>query len=282
MREYEVTAQFGWQIRRALAEDIGTGDVTTRRVVQADQEGHAHVVAKADGVLCGMPVVQCVFHCLDPRLRIECLKRDGKKVRSGEVVAIIRGRVRSILSGERVALNFLQRLSGIATQTARFVAAVRGSRAKIYDTRKTTPLWRGLEKYAVRTGGGCNHRMGLFDMILIKDNHIDAVGGVRPAIARARARKSPDVCIGVEARTIEEVREAVSSHVDLILLDNMSVRQIRQALKIGKGQVEIEVSGGISLARAKKMASLGVSRLSIGSLTHSAPALDFSLKYIKA
>ena len=282
MRERDVAARFGWQIRRALAEDIGKGDVTSLGLVKANQQGRAHIVAKADGVLCGMPVVQCVFHCLEPRLRIECLKRDGEQVRRGEVVARIRGRVHPILSGERVALNFLQHLSGIATQTARFVAAVRGSNTKIYDTRKTTPLWRGLEKYAVRTGGGYNHRMGLFDMILIKDNHIDAVGGIGPAVARVRARKKRGLRIGVEARTLEEVREAVASHADLILLDNMPIHQIRQALRIGKGQTEIEVSGGINIARAKKMASLGVSRISIGSLTHSAPALDFSLEYIKA
>ncbi len=280
MRERDVAARFGWQIRRALAEDIGKGDVTSLRLVKANQQGRAHIVAKADGVLCGMPVVQCVFHCLDPRLRIECLGRDGRQVRRGEVVARIRGRVRPILSGERVALNFLQHLSGIATQTAQFVAAVRGSNTKIYDTRKTTPLWRGLEKYAVRTGGGHNHRMGLFDMILIKDNHIDAVGGIGPAVARARKKRGRR--IGVEARTLEEVREAVTSQADLILLDNMPIHRIRQALRIGKGKTEIEVSGGINIARAKKMASLGVSRLSIGALTHSAPALDFSLEYIKA
>jgi len=280
MRERDVAARFGWQIRRALAEDIGKGDVTSLRLVKANQQGRAHIVAKADGVLCGMPVVQCVFHCLDPRLRIECLGRDGKQVRRGEVVARLRGRVRPILSGERVALNFLQHLSGIATQTARFVAAMRGSNTKIYDTRKTTPLWRGLEKYAVRTGGGYNHRMGLFDMILIKDNHIDAVGGIGPAVARARKKRG--LRIGVEARTLEEVREAVTSQADLILLDNMPIHRIRQALRIGKGKTEIEVSGGINIARAKKMASLRVSRLSIGALTHSAPALDFSLEYIKA
>lgn len=280
MRERDVAARFGWQIRRALAEDIGKGDVTSLRLVKANQQGRAHIVARADGVLCGMPVVQCVFHCLDPRLRIECLGRDGKQVRRGEVVARIRGRVRPILSGERVALNFLQHLSGIATQTARFVAAVRGSNTKIYDTRKTTPLWRGLEKYAVRTGGGHNHRMGLFDMILIKDNHIDAVGGIGPAVARARKKRG--LRIGVEARTLEEVREAVTSQADLILLDNMPIHRIRQALRIGKGKTEIEVSGGINIARARKMASLGVARLSIGALTHSAQALDFSLEYIKA
>jgi nicotinate-nucleotide pyrophosphorylase (carboxylating) len=282
MREGEIAMRFGRQIRRALAEDIGKGDVTTQRLLKADQRGCVHIVAKANGVLCGLPVVQYVFHCLDSRIHIECLKRDGERVRPGEAVARIRGHLRPILSGERVALNFLQHLSGIATQTARFVKAVRGTGTKIYDTRKTTPLWRGLEKYAVWTGGGYNHRMSLFDMILIKDNHVDSVGGIAVAIARARAHKKRAVPIAVEARTLKEVREAVAGRSDLILLDNMSIRQVREALTMAEGKAEIEVSGGIYLARAKKIARLGVSRISIGSLTHSAPALDFSLRYIKA
>jgi nicotinate-nucleotide pyrophosphorylase (carboxylating) len=269
-------------LKAALREDIQTGDVTSRAVIPSTFLGQAEIVANARGVLCGMELCSRVFVLMDRTLRVKMLARDGELVRPGSRVALIRGRLRSILGAERVALNFLGHLSGIATLTRSFVNAVKPSDTKIYDTRKTTPQLRALEKYAVRVGGGFNHRFGLHDMILIKDNHIDAIGDVTKAIQRARVHNPHRLAIGCEARNIQEVKGALLARADLILLDNMSLGTIKQALALVGDKTELEVSGGIDIPRARQLARLGVRRISIGAITHSAPALDFSLDYLRA
>lgn len=270
-------------IKKALKEDIGSGDITSRATIAQTETGKLVLVAKQQGVVCGLAVFSEVFKLIEPSTKIRFFKKDGDEVRAGDQVAVLSGNLRALLSGERVALNFLQHLSGIATYTRRFVNAVKPYPVKIYDTRKTTPLWRWLEKYAVRIGGGYNHRFGLYDMILIKDNHIDACGGIVEAVNRAKAycgSRGLKVKIGVEVRTIKELESVLPLKVDLILVDNMPINWIRRVLKIMRDakRPEIEVSGGITLRKIKRLAELGVRRVSIGALTHSAPAMDFSLK----
>lgn len=269
------------RLRRALAEDIGRGDVTTEAVIARAAEGRAVIIARSRGIVCGLPVVEQVLRIVDRRLRTRRLADEGRTVAPGDEVFEVRGRLASILTAERVALNFLQRLSGIATLTARYVEAVGRSRTRIFDTRKTTPLWRDLEKYAVRVGGGQNHRFGLYDMILIKNNHADAAGGLAEAIRRARqSRKGRKrLALAVEARNLAEVRIAVAEHVDLILLDNFPVRRLRQALREIPPTIETEASGGMTVRRVRALADLGLDRISVGALTHSAPAVDFALRY---
>ena len=269
---------------KALEEDIGPGDVTSRATIDADLSGKLVLDAKQRGIVCGLSVFAAVFTLVDPGTTIRFIAHDGDPVRPGQRIAIVHGKIRSLLAAERVALNFLQRLSGIATFTHRFVKAVKPYPLKIYDTRKTTPLFRRLEKYAVRTGGGYNHRFGLYDMILIKDNHIDACGGIIDAVNRARDYgRSHDstIKIGVEVRSIRELQKALPLKVDLILLDNMRLDQIRRAIELvgSARKPELEISGGITLRRLRRLAEAGVRRVSIGALTHSAPALDFSLNY---
>jgi nicotinate-nucleotide pyrophosphorylase (carboxylating) len=238
-------------------------------------------VCKQEGVVCGFDVVALVFSCVDPDLRVEKKARDGERVNQGTVVATVEGRLASILRGERTALNLLGRFSGIATLTRRFVDAVRDvegqSQILILDTRKTTPLWRDLEKKAVLAGGGTNHRMGLYDAVLIKDNHIDACGGIVEAIQKVRERNREAVQVGVEARSLDDVRAAANENVDYILVDNMTPDDMREAVKIA-GEIPVEASGGINLENVRAIAQTGVRRISIGALTHSAPALDFSLQ----
>lgn len=270
-------------IKKALKEDIGSGDITSRATIAQTETGKLVLVAKQQGVVCGLAVFSEVFKLIEPSTKIRFFKKDGDEVRAGDQVAVLSGNLRALLSGERVALNFLQHLSGIATYTRRFVNAVKPYPVKIYDTRKTTPLWRWLEKYAVRIGGGYNHRFGLYDMILIKDNHIDACGGIVEAVNRAKAycgSRGLKVKIGVEVRTIKELESVLPLKVDLILVDNMPINWIRRVLKIMRDakRPELEVSGGITLRKIKRLAELGVRRVSIGALTHSAPAMDFSLK----
>jgi len=272
-------------IKKAIKEDIGSGDITTLATIPQSDTGSLVLVAKQQGIVCGLAVFSEVFKLLDSSTKIRLFKKDGDRIRAGEQVAVVSGNLRALLSGERVALNFLQRLSGIATYTRRFVDAARPYPLKIYDTRKTTPLWRSLEKYAVRIGGAYNHRFGLYDMILIKDNHIDACGGIVEAVNRARAyhrSRRLKVKIGVEVRTIRELRSVIPLKVDLILVDNMPISQIRRVVELlgGANRPELEVSGGITLRKIRRLAELGVRRISIGALTHSAPAMDFSLKLL--
>jgi len=263
----------------ALAEDVGKGDVTTVATVPEGKEGRAVIIAKAYGIVCGLPIMAEVFRQVDEAIRLTHLASDGEPVAPGDVVAALSGPLRGILTAERTALNFLTHLSGIATLTARFVDVVAPYRAVILDTRKTTPGWRILEKYAVRCGGGRNHRMGLYDMVLIKDNHIAACGSLAEAVRRVRAA-GISLPIEVEVRTLAELEEALSLGVDRILLDNMDIPTLRKAIARAKGKVELEASGGVTLENAAEIAACGVDYISIGALTHSAPALDFSLEIL--
>jgi nicotinate-nucleotide pyrophosphorylase (carboxylating) len=264
-------------IRAALAEDIGPGDVTTQAVIPEGREGNAVIVAKAYGVLAGLPIAEGVFREVAPQIRFEPLAQDGEPVAPGDVVAQVSGPLREILTAERVALNFLCRLSGIATLTAKFVDAVAPYRAVILDTRKTTPGWRVLEKYAVRAGGGHNHRLGLYDMVLIKDNHIVACGSITEAVRRVREAGAA-LPIEVEVKTLEELEEALSLGVDRILLDNMDIPTLREAVRRAAGRVPLEASGGVSLENVAEVAATGVDYISVGAITHSAPSLDLSLE----
>ncbi len=265
-------------VREALAEDVGSGDVTSDGVVAQDATAEALILVKRPGVVCGLEAARTVFHALDPEIRFEPLAADGDRVEEVPVeVARIQGSARVLLTGERTALNLLGRLSGIATLTRRYVDAVEGTGAQILDTRKTTPGLRGLEKHAVRCGGGRNHRFGLDDGILIKDNHLRLAGGVRTAVARIRATGT-DLPVEVEAETIEDVRDALAAGADIVLLDNMSTDQLREAVAIVDGRVKLEASGGVSLDTVRAIAETGVDFVSVGALTHSAAALDISME----
>ena len=271
--------EFAEIVSRALREDIGAGDLTSCSLIPKERQAVGRLTAKGDGILCGLPLFVEVFRQLDPRVRFRIRRREGTRVRSGEVGAEVRGNARAILAGERTALNFVQRLSGIATLTAEYVRAVRGTRAKIFDTRKTTPGLRALEKHAVRVGGGCNHRFGLFDGVLVKDNHRALLGGgLAAAVERIRRGNR---AVEVEAASMEEVRGLAEAPVDIVLLDNFSGADLRSAVRLLRRRrpgTRIEVSGGMTIARARAAARAGVDRISVGRLTHSAPALDFSLE----
>ncbi len=270
-------------VRAALREDLGArGDVTALATIPADARSHARLIAKEPGVVSGLQVAMETFRQLDPRVKFTVRRREGSKIRRGEVVLEIRGRTRAILSAERTALNFVQRLSGVATLTRRFVERTRGSRARILDTRKTTPLLRILEKHAVLCGGGTNHRMGLHDMVLIKDNHLAALAGQFPdpfaeAVSRAR-RRWPGLKVEVECDTLVQVHAAVRAGADIILLDNMEPRRLRRAVKAIGRRSRTEASGGITLRTVGAVAATGVDLISVGALTHSAGALDLSLE----
>lgn len=276
-------------IKMALAEDIGSGDITTNAIVPAspslrgepkDKMAEAEIIAKEEGVISGLPLAELVFQVLDKKVKFAAKVSDGKKVKKGTVIAKIKGPARAILTGERLALNFLQHLSGIATLTSKFVNKTKGTKTKILDTRKTMPLWRGAEKYAVCCGGGCNHRIGLYDAILIKDNHIAIAGGVKKAVYSVqRTVNSRKQKIEVECKTIMQVREAIESRVNRILLDNMNLKTLKQAVILcKKAGIKTEASGGVNLNNIAAIAKTRVDYISIGALTHSAKALDISLK----
>ena len=264
-------------IEMALAEDIGPGDATSEAVLPDDLCLRGRIVVKARGVIAGLPIAGAVFARVDPSLRFVSLRSDGDRVAPGDVVAEVTGPARGMLSAERTALNFLQHLSGIATLTRAFVDAVAGTRAVILDTRKTHPGYRLLEKYAVRVGGGRNHRMGLYDMVLIKDNHIEAAGSITTAVRRAR-EAHPDLPIEVEVKDLDELREALGADVDRIMLDNFDLEAMREAVRLTAGRVPLEASGGITLERVAAVAATGVDFISVGALTHSARALDLSME----
>jgi nicotinate-nucleotide pyrophosphorylase (carboxylating) len=263
-------------VRCALAEDLGSGDVTTNATVRPDQRARGVFLAKADCVLAGLDVAAETFRQLEPDVHAVFRKADGDRVTTGETFGEVIGSARTLLVGERTALNFLQRLSGIATMARRFVDAAAG-RITILDTRKTTPTLRALEKYAVAAGGATNHRIGLFDAVLIKDNHISLAGGVTRAVALVRETR-PDLRIEVEAQTLDEVDAAVKAKADIILVDNMSIDEIRQAVSRVHGQAKIEISGGVTLDRIPLLAATGADFVSVGALTHSAAAADISLE----
>lgn len=277
------TMQMTRMVQAALAEDLGAGDVTTRRLFPRAVRADAAILAKQPAIIAGLPAARAVFQSVDKTIRFRARVREGARVEPGTIVATLSGDGRSILAGERVALNFLQHLSGVATLTRRFVDAVRGARAVILDTRKTTPGLRLLEKYAVRMGGGRNHRLNLGGGILIKDNHIALAGGLQPAVRAAkrrigRARRRPPHPIEVEATTLDEVREAVAAGAEIILLDNMPVATIKEAVRLIGTRAKTEVSGGVHLQNVRDIAATGVDAISIGALTHSAPAVDLSLE----
>lgn len=265
-------------INGALAEDIGDGDVTTNLIIPPSQFGKGVFISKEDGVLAGIDVAQLVFEGVDRDVTFKKYLKDGDKLTPKVSIAEVEGRVKSFLTAERVALNFLQRLSSIATLTAKFVEKVKGTKAKIIDTRKTTPSLRNLEKYAVRVGGGENHRFGLYDMILIKDNHIEAAGGIVEAINRVKKGNKKRLKIEVETQSLKEVEDALNCGVDRIMLDNMSVKDIRKAVELIKGNIELEVSGGVNLNNVSSIASTGIDYISVGSLTHSAKSIDISFE----
>ena len=264
-------------VQRALREDIGPGDVTSNWTLGTEAQAVGRFLVKAPGVIAGLDVAAEVFRQVDERVRWEPLVEDGTRVKSGQVLARVGGPAVALLSGERVALNFIQRMSGIATLTRRYVQAVRGTNAIILDTRKTAPGLRLFDKLAVRLGGGANHRFGLYDMVLIKDNHIAASGGITPAVERVRARNRAGLPIEVEVTTLAQLQEALSLGVDRIMLDNTDLETMRRAVQLTGGQVPLEASGGITLENVAEVAATGVDYISIGALTHSAPALDVSM-----
>lgn len=266
-------------IEQALKEDIGPGDATSLSTLPEDLTLTGRIVAKAPGIIAGLPIVEAVLARVDPRLRLTAYMQDGQDVTAGDLIAEVTGPARSLLAAERTLLNFLQHLSGVATLTAQYADAVAHTDARILDTRKTLPGYRVLEKYAVRMGGGFNHRLGLYDMILIKDNHIDAAGSITLAVQRARAAY-PHLPIEVEVRTLDELREALALFppLDRILLDNMDLETLRAAVQLAAGRVPLEASGNMTLERVPAVAETGVDFISVGALTHSAPALDISMK----
>jgi len=280
--------EIGWKrkveelVDHALAEDWAWGDVTTQALIPAEAEGQASFIAKSAGVVAGIEVVHLVFSRVDPSLKFRALLHDGDKLQRGTEIAVIEGKVGSILRGERVALNFLQRLSGIATETSRYVEAVRGTKARIVDTRKTTPGLRFLEKYAVKAGGGQNHRVHLGDGILIKDNHLAALRArgldLKAAIDLAKKNAPHTLKIEIEVTTVEEAGQAVEAGADIVMLDNMSVEEMRRAVKSIGGRVLVEASGGVTLDNVRSVAETGVDLISVGALTHSVKALDISLE----
>ncbi len=269
-------------IRRSIIEDHVRHDLTTKALIPQVQKGTASIIVKANGIIAGTEISKQVFQEVDPTLQVTINIQDGSAVKTGDIIAVITGKISSILKAERVALNFMQRLSGIASTTASYVQAVKGLRAQIMDTRKTTPGLRILEKYAVRAGGGKNHRMNLEDGILIKDNHIAAVRSqglnIKEIVARAREEASPELIIEIEVKTQDEAAQAADAGANIILLDNMTPEQMRQAVGLISGRALTEASGGINLENVRAVAETGVDRISIGALTHSPKALDISLE----
>jgi len=263
-------------VQAALAEDVGEGDVTTEATVDPDAVGTAELVLREPGVVCGLVAAEAVFRALDPDVRFEPLFVEGALVDRPKAVAVITGPERAILTGERTALNLLGRLSGIATLTRSYVDAVEGTGVAILDTRKTTPGLRALEKHAVRCGGGRNHRFGLDDGVLVKDNHLRAAGSVRAAVESVRA--TTDLPVEVECDTLEQVKEALAAGADAILLDNMTLDELRAAVALARGHARLEASGGVTLENVGAIAETGVDEISVGALTHSARSLDVSLE----
>lgn len=278
---YDMIHSIDELIAIALKEDIGCGDITTDSVVSPNLTGRGDVIAKDPFVVAGLGVARSVFNQLDHTVDFSTDFTDGDFIKIGQIVFSVQGKLASILKAERTALNFIQRLSGIATLTHTYADRLKNTQVRVVDTRKTTPGWRALEKYAVKTGGGSNHRMGLYDGVLIKDNHIAACGGIRAAVARARKGVHHLVKIEVEVTNLDELTEALSAGVDVIMLDNMTPEQIRKAVKQINGQVLVEVSGNVTLDNLSQLAEAGVDFISVGALTHSAKSADMSMKIRK-
>ena len=268
-------------IDTALKEDMPAGDITSENIVPSDSSSRALLVAKEEGVLAGIFVAERVMKKIDRAVFFEIHIKDGETIKKGDKIAALRGPSVSLLKGERIALNFLQRMSGIATATHKFVEALEGKKTKIMDTRKTTPGLRNLEKYAVSVGGGTNHRFSLSDMVMIKDNHIKIVGDISDAVRLARKKIKPEIKIEVETTDKKEAEEALKSGADIVMLDNMSLSEMREVMQLLKGKVLVEVSGNINLSRVAKIADLGVDFISVGALTHSYKSLDISMEFIE-
>ena len=266
-------------ILNALEEDVGTGDITTESTIPEDRVAHGLYKAKESGILCGIGVAKRVFELIDPTIEFTALKKDGNPIEKGEIIAEVRGKATNVLTGERTGLNLMQRMSGIATRTAEAVKQVEGTNAKICDTRKTTPGLRVIEKYAVKVGGGTNHRFNLADGILIKDNHIVAAGSITAAVRAARENAPHTLKIEVEVETFEELNEALEAGADIIMLDNMSCEDMKKAVGIVAGRAITEASGNMGDRNLAEVAACGVDLISIGALTHSVRALDISLKF---
>ena len=267
-------------IKRALAEDIGKGDITTTAIIRGNKKGQAQAIAKDDFIVAGIDIFQKTFLFLDNRIEFKALIADGEKVKKGETIAQLTGPLASILQAERVALNLFQRMCGIATLTGKFVEAVSGTKAKILDTRKTIPGLRLLDKMAVKIGGGFNHRMGLYDGVLIKDNHIAAAGGIEAAVKAQKKSLTKKLKIEVETKNLMEVEEALNSGVDIIMLDNMPVDEMTKAVALVRGRALLEASGNVSLQNIARIAATGVDFISVGEITHSVKAADIALKII--
>lgn len=264
-------------VARALNEDIWTGDITTEAIIPADRQASGRIWTKVDGVVAGLPLLSIVWQQLGGGVTVELLAQDGQVVTAGTALATLQGSARQILMGERVALNFLQRLSGVATRTSRLTELIKFYNSSIVDTRKTVPGLRVLDKYAVRMGGAVNHRFGLYDAVLIKDNHIAVAGGIKEAVTAARRHLGHTVKIEVETETLEQVAQALESRADIIMLDNMSIELMKQAVKLVEGKAIVEASGRITEDEVVEVAKTGVDYISIGAITHSASALDISL-----
>lgn len=271
-------------IKLAFAEDIGDGDHTTLSSIPATAMGKSQLIIKEDGVLAGVEIAQQIFHAFDPDLKVTVFIHDGAEVKKGEIAFTVEGKVQSLLQTERLVLNVMQRMSGIATTTRKYVKALEGTKTRVLDTRKTTPGMRMLEKEAVKIGGGVNHRIGLFDMILLKDNHVDFAGGIEKAITRAQEylkEKGKNLKIEIEVRNFDELEQAMAvGGVDRIMLDNFNVENTRKAVEIVNGRYELESSGGITFDTLRTYAETGVDYISVGALTHSVKSLDMSLKAV--
>lgn len=279
MNRFDIS-QIDFLIETALKEDVGTGDITTDTLIPPDARAKAYLTAKSGGVIAGLLVAERVFRKLDSGIRWHNRVEDGKAVASKTVIAEVEGKLRAMLTGERTALNFLQRMSGIATETSKYVSLLKSYRTKILDTRKTLPGHRMLDKYAVSMGGGTNHRIGLYDMVMIKDNHIKAAGSITKAVEGIKGNIAEGIKIEVEATNLDEVKEALSANVDIIMLDNMSTDLMRKAVRIIDGKAKVEASGSMSLERLKEVAVTGVDFISVGAITHSVKALDISMNMV--
>lgn len=272
--------EFDEIIDHAIEEDVKDGDITTNSLIPEERNVKAFMKAKSDGVIAGLPVAEKIFKKLNDSIKWKALAEEGSKIKAGERIAEMEGSYRAILTGERLALNFLQRMSGIATETSKYVEAVSGTKTKILDTRKTVPGLRVFDKYAVKTGGGTNHRIGLYDMVMIKDNHIDIAGSITNAVKEIKSKVHSDIKIEVETKNIEEVKEALENKVDIIMLDNMDTKSMAEAVKIINGKAKVEASGSMNLDRVREVAETGVDYISVGALTHSVIALDIG-QYIE-
>ena len=267
-------------IKSAIYEDVGNGDVTTNSIIGTDEKAGAYMISKADGIVSGLPVAEKVFKYFDSEMKWNPAIKDGDRVQKGDLIVEFSGSLRAILTGERSALNFLQRMSGISTAASKFVEAVKEFNVKILDTRKTAPGQRMLDKYAVKMGGGTNHRIGLYDMVMIKDNHIKAAGSITSAVEKVRGNIPQGMKIEVETTTIDEVNEALEAKADIIMLDNMSLALMKECVEIIDHKALVEASGGVVLDKIKLIAETGVDFISVGALTHSVKALDIS-QYVK-